>query len=48
MPTTEEGLKAALEEAWEAIPSKTLRNIFDSMPGRMQMVVEAEGGKIAY
>lgn len=47
MPTTEEGLKAALEEAWESISSQTLKNIFDSMPGRMQLVVEAEGGKIA-
>jgi len=47
-PTTEKGLREAIHEAWDLIDTQTLRNLFNSMPGRMQEVIEHEGDRIAY
>jgi hypothetical protein len=41
-------LKQAVIDAWEFIPNETLSNLFASMPGRMQAVVDKNGDRIKY
>lgn len=35
-------------EEWEKIPMKTIHNLFDSMPRRLQQVLASKGEKIDY
>ncbi|KAI7942321.1 hypothetical protein MJO28_012348 [Puccinia striiformis f. sp. tritici] len=43
-PRSVDEMHEALRQAWDDFPSSTLIHIIDSMPGRMQAVIEAEGG----
>lgn len=43
-PTTVPGMTAAVQEAWEFIPDLEIRHLVDSMPERVQAVIEAQGG----
>jgi transposase len=47
-PSTLQELRLAVIDAWESIPNETLRNLFASMPGRMQTVVDKNGDRIKY
>ena len=42
-PRTKVELVAAVEEAWEKIPQSTIDNIINSMPRRIQAVIDNEG-----
>ncbi|KAL2018279.1 hypothetical protein VTK56DRAFT_983 [Thermocarpiscus australiensis] len=41
-------LKQVIQEAWEAVPPDFLHRLAHSMPRRLQMVIENEGGRIPY
>lgn len=41
-------LRVAIEAAWEIVPIEWLRELAHSMPRRLQMVIEKEGGAIKY
>ncbi|KAI7947474.1 hypothetical protein MJO28_009382 [Puccinia striiformis f. sp. tritici] len=43
-PRSVNEMHEALRQAWDDFPSSTLIHIIDSMPSRMQAVIEAEGG----
>lgn len=47
-PGTLEELKQAVIDAWKSIPNQTLKNLFASMPGRMQAVIDKNGDRIEY
>jgi transposase len=47
-PTNGSQLLQAVQGAYEAIDPKTLRHLFDSMPRRMQAVIDANGDRINY
>lgn len=42
------GLKVKVEEAWEKITMEETKRLVDSMPRRLQAVIEANGGPTAY
>ena len=42
-PSTIQGLEKILKTAWKKISTETLQNLFFSMPGRIQAVLEAKG-----
>jgi hypothetical protein len=48
MPTSVETLKRCIRKHWNRITPAFLKPYFDSMPSRMEMVLENEGGKIDY
>jgi hypothetical protein len=41
-------LRAAVKEAWDAVPVEFLRELINSMPARCQAVIDAEGGYTKY
>jgi transposase len=47
-PKSKEDLFECLEEAWNAIPSSVLTNLFDSMPHRCAAVISAKGYATKY
>ncbi|KAL5536250.1 hypothetical protein ACEPAF_71 [Sanghuangporus sanghuang] len=47
-PRNEEELKRALLEEWEKIDIKIINNLIDSMPRRVEQLVEAKGGSTKY
>ena len=47
-PTNERELKQYITEAWETLDRDLLPNLFDSMPERMQAVIDANGDRTAY
>ena len=48
MPSNEQELREAVEQAWESVTLETLRNLFDSLPHRMELVIEKNGERIPY
>lgn len=42
-PTNRAELRTAIEDAYEAITPQILRNLFDSMPARMQAAIDKGG-----
>jgi hypothetical protein len=44
--TTMEQLKAAVQEAWEAVPDSMLHNLMHGMKARMEKVLAEGGGYI--
>jgi len=47
-PTTLEGLRPVLQEAWDDIDLDDIRNCVRSMPDRLTEVIEAKGGHTRY
>ena len=47
-PRNEEELKRALLEEWEKIDIKIINNLIDSMPRRVEQLVEVRGGSTKY
>ena len=47
-PTSLAALANALREEWTAIPQAMIDNLIDSMPRRVQAVIEAKGGPTRY
>lgn len=47
-PTTEPQLRQAVIDAWDSLTIDTLRNLFASLPERMQQVVAVHGDRIEY
>ncbi|KAI7940673.1 hypothetical protein MJO28_012958 [Puccinia striiformis f. sp. tritici] len=47
-PKSLEQMREAIQQAWDNIPAKNLRNLVKSMPNQMRLVVEASGGPIGY
>lgn len=47
-PSTKEQLREAIVEAWDAVTPETLKNLFASMPRRVEAVIEAKGDMIEY
>ena len=47
-PSTEDELRRSVVKAWETLSADTLRSLFDSMPRRMQQVVDCNGDRIPY
>jgi hypothetical protein len=41
-------LRALVKQAWEAVPQSLLDELIDSMPKRMQAVIDAKGGHTKY
>ena len=39
-------LRAAVKEAWDSIGADLLQSLLNSMPGRLQAVIDAQGGHI--
>ena len=46
--TSKEGLKRIALKVWEKITPDYLASLYDSMPHRMQAVVDAQGGHTKY
>ena len=46
--TNKDNYFAALQKAWEEINPQHLQNLVESMPKRLQLVIEARGGHINY
>ena len=47
-PSTIPQLRVALDTAWRAIPVQTLENLVNSMPRRVQALINARGGNTKY
>jgi hypothetical protein len=47
-PKSLDEMKEAIKLGWDDIPADHLRNLVQSMPNRMRLVVEASGGPIKY
>lgn len=47
-PSTEQELRQAVIEAWDAIDTNYLRTLFRSMPKRIQQVIDKKGSRINY
>lgn len=47
-PRNKAELRAAIKEIWESIPSTVTRNLAESMPRRLQAVLDAKGGHTRY
>jgi len=47
-PKNADEMKAALQAAWETIPTEKLEQLVCSMPNRMKAVVEAKGGSTSW
>lgn len=47
-PTNERELRQAILDAYDSIQPEELRNLFDSLPDRMQAVIDANGDRIPY
>ena len=47
-PTNEMELRAAIHNAYNSIQVQELHNLFDSLPDRMQAVIDADGDRIQY
>jgi len=47
-PSTEEELKKSIQATWDSIKVETLNNLFESMPRRIQSVIQAKGNRINY
>lgn len=47
-PRTIADMNAAVREEWDAIPHETIRDIINSMPGRVQALIDAQGRHIRY
>jgi len=45
---TKDQLFACLQEGWAALPVDILTNLVDSMPRRIEAVIEARGGPTDY
>jgi transposase len=45
---TKEQLKIAIENAWDRISSETLKNLINSMPKRMNLLIKSSGKPINY
>ena len=43
-----ENLKVAIEEAWEKIQSEETKSLVESMPRRLEAVIQAKGGPTKY
>ena len=41
-------LDRCVKKAWQEIPIHTIENLVDSMPQRIQAVIDANGGPIKY
>jgi len=46
--SNKEQLWSAIEEEWEATPKETVRTLYESIPGRLQAVIQAKGGVTKY
>lgn len=47
-PRNKTDLKTAVKEIWESIPSTVTKNLVESMPRRLQAVLDAKGGHTKY
>lgn len=47
-PTNKKDLKSAIQNIWENIPSSVTKKLVESMPRRLQAVLEAKGGHTKY
>jgi hypothetical protein len=47
-PTSLTGLATALQEEWAAIQPEMFRHLVESLPSRVLVVIEANGGPIQY
>lgn len=47
-PTNEVELRQAILDAYDSIRREELHNLFDSLPARMQAVIDAKGNRIPY
>ena len=47
-PKTVEEMKVALLEEWEKIDIKVINSLIESMPRRVQALIEAKGGATKY
>ena len=48
LPKTPNALKKSIKKHWNAIDIEFLMSFLDSMPNRMEMLIENEGSKINY
>ena len=48
MPETLQELRVALQEEFEAIPQISIRNLINSMPRRLNAVMQTRGGHTRY
>jgi hypothetical protein len=48
LPQNEAELRTVIHDAWEDIDRQTLNDLFDSMPERMQLVIDHAGDRIPY
>ena len=48
MPETPQELRMALQEEFEAIPRISIRNLINSMPRRLNAIMQARGGHTRY
>jgi hypothetical protein len=46
--TTHEGLIAAAQEAWDSLNLDTMVHLSETMPHRVQAIIEAEGWYTSY
>ena len=46
--TSAEGLKRIARKVWKGVSSDYLKKLYESMPRRMQAVIDAEGGHTKY
>ena len=46
--TSKDDLLNKIKEIWEQLPLETLQTLVESMPARMQAVIEAKGGHTKY
>jgi transposase len=47
-PTSLDELEARIHNEWNAIPVQTVRDLYDSMPRRIERCIECEGGHTKY
>lgn len=47
-PTTKSELFAVLQEEWNSIPASTYRKLVESLPRRVEDIIQAKGGSTAY
>jgi hypothetical protein len=48
LPKTVASLKTSIKKHWKSVTADFLAPFYDSLPNRLQMVIENEGGKIKY
>jgi hypothetical protein len=48
LPRNQDDLWKALEEEWHCIPNSFIEKLYDSIPSRLQAVIDAKGGNTRY